>query len=68
VIRISTIHTASTIEEAETILNELPIDACIVDIFINDINALAFVKKWIKQYPHINFIIITAQNTSTNYY
>jgi DNA-binding NtrC family response regulator len=60
------IHTASTIEEAETILNELPIDACIVDIFINDINALVFVKKWIKQYPQINFIIITAQNTSTN--
>jgi DNA-binding NtrC family response regulator len=60
------IHTASCIEEAELILKDLPIDVCIVDIFINDINALTFVKKWIKQYPQINFIIITAQNTSTN--
>lgn len=60
------VHTASSIDEAEVILRELPINACIVDIFINDVNALVYVKKWIKQYPQINFIIITAQNTSTN--
>ena len=60
------IYTASSIGEAETVLKESPINACIVDIFINDVNALVYVKKWIKQYPQINFIIITAQNTSTN--
>jgi DNA-binding NtrC family response regulator len=60
------IYAASHIEEAEMMLKKMAFQACVVDIFINDVNALDYVKKWINLYPNLNFIIITAQNTSTN--
>jgi DNA-binding NtrC family response regulator len=60
------VHMASKIEEAEFILEKHPISACIVDLFINNINAINYVKKWSALYPYIHFLIITAQDTSTN--
>ncbi|MDY6821546.1 MAG: sigma-54 dependent transcriptional regulator [Deferribacterota bacterium] len=60
------IHTSKSIVEAEKKLEKLPIKACIVDIYIDGVNALDHIKRWIRKYPDIYFVIITAYNTSSN--
>jgi len=60
------VYTASCIDEAYSILQNNQILVCIVDIFLGDINTIEYVNLWSKSYPEIYFIIITAQNTSTN--
>ncbi|MDY6821512.1 MAG: sigma-54 dependent transcriptional regulator, partial [Deferribacterota bacterium] len=60
------IHTSKSIVEAEKKLENNPIRICIVDIYIDGVNALDHIKRWMSKYPDIYFIIITAYNTSSN--
>jgi DNA-binding NtrC family response regulator len=57
---------ASNYLDALQILNSEDIHICLVDIFLNDINGIELVKKWSKEFTGIQFIIMTAQNTSSN--
>lgn len=61
-----TVFTCIDSASAEKYLKNGDIDLCIVDIFLEGENGLKLVKKWKKIYPHTEFIMITAQNTSSN--
>lgn len=58
--------TCETSKDAEEILSRYPIDVCFVDIFLNNENGMELVEKWHKKYENTVFIVMTAQNTSTN--
>lgn len=60
------VFTANNRSEAESYFNDNFIDVCIVDIFLENDNGLNLVKEWRKAYPATYFIVITAQNTSSN--
>ncbi|MGC8768173.1 sigma-54-dependent transcriptional regulator [Calditerrivibrio sp.] len=51
---------------AEGYLSKDIIDVCIVDIFLDGETGLSLVKKWSSRYKNTRFIMITAQNTSSN--
>ncbi|ADR18581.1 sigma-54-dependent transcriptional regulator [Calditerrivibrio nitroreducens] len=51
---------------AEGYLSKDIIDVCIVDIFLDGETGLSLVKKWSSRYKNTKFIMITAQNTSSN--
>jgi len=58
--------TCSDSMTAEGYLSKHIIDVCLVDIFLDGENGLSLVKKWISRYKNTRFIMITAQNTSSN--
>ena len=39
---------------------------CFVDLFLGDSNGISLVREWSKTYPHVHFIIMTAQDTGSN--
>ncbi len=61
-----TVFTCSDSVSAEKYLKKGDIDLCIVDIFLEGENGLDLVKRWKKNYANTEFIMITAQNTSSN--
>jgi len=60
------VFTSSNSNAAESYLKKGGIDLCIVDIFMDGENGLNLVRKWKRSFPNIEFIMITAQNTSSN--
>lgn len=60
------VQTAAEIDKAANVLDREHIDVCLVDIFLDNANGIELVDKWKKIYPDVNYIIMTAQNTSTN--
>ncbi|MCA1927812.1 MAG: sigma-54 dependent transcriptional regulator [Calditerrivibrio sp.] len=60
------VFTANSSDSAIAYLNRQQIDVCIVDIFLEDENGLNLIDEWRKRYPDTDFIVITAQNTSSN--
>jgi len=58
--------TTTNIEQAANILEREHIDVCLVDIFLDNANGIELVDRWKKTYAGVNFIIMTAQNTSSN--
>jgi len=58
--------TTTKIEKAANILEREHIDVCLVDIFLDNANGIEVVEKWKEIYSGVNFIIMTAQNTSSN--
>lgn len=57
---------ASGTGEAYELLNRESVDVCLVDIFLGVDNGVEFVEKWKKEFPDVNFLVMTAQNTSSN--
>lgn len=58
--------TTTKIEKAANILEREHIDVCLVDIFLDNADGIEVVEKWKEIYSGVNFIIMTAQNTSSN--
>ncbi len=57
---------ASNYIDALQILSSEDIHVCLVDIFLNDVNGIELVRKWSQEFSGIQFMIMTAQNTSSN--
>ncbi|MCX8085016.1 MAG: sigma-54 dependent transcriptional regulator [Calditerrivibrio sp.] len=60
------VKTATNRTSAEKILENEKIDLCIVDIFLDEDSGLRLIKRWKNIFKNIYFIVITAQNTSSN--
>ncbi|TYB36693.1 MAG: sigma-54-dependent Fis family transcriptional regulator [Flexistipes sinusarabici] len=58
--------TTTDTEQAANILEREHIDVCLVDIFLDNANGIELVDRWKGTYFGVNFIIMTAQNTSSN--
>lgn len=60
------VFTANSSDSATAYLRKKNVDVCIVDIFLENENGLTLINEWRKTYPDTDFIVITAQNTSSN--
>ena len=60
------IFTADNSLDAVNILNTENINVCFVDIFLDNSNGIDLVSEWTKKFPEVQFMIMTAQNTSSN--
>jgi len=58
--------TTTSVEQAVNILEREHIDVCLVDIFLDNANGIELVDRWKEIYSGVNFIVMTAQNTSSN--
>jgi len=57
---------ASNTGEAYELLNRESVDVCLVDIFLDGDDGIECVEKWKNEFPGVNFLVMTAQNTSSN--
>jgi DNA-binding NtrC family response regulator len=60
------VFTASNHLDAENILQANQIDVCLIDIFLNDASGIELVEDWSEKFSSVHYIIMTAQNTSSN--
>jgi DNA-binding NtrC family response regulator len=58
--------TADNPSDGEIVLSSGSVGICFVDLFLGESNGIALVREWSKTYPHIHFIIMTAQDTGSN--
>lgn len=60
------VFTAENHNDASIILATENIHVCFVDIFLENTNGIDLVSQWSKSFPNVYYIIMTAQNTSSN--
>lgn len=60
------VFTAEDPNQAAKILSLENIHVCFVDIFMDNVNGIDLVSKWSAMFPDVYYIIMTAQNTSSN--